>query len=152
MVRKKSRGGGPSRQSGLNARDSAMSGPRGAARNAGNPSVAKSKQAGLGVNGRNSGMFGKGAYQPERQLGRVSRHNRLTDVDSAMTPVPSMQRPGRSLPSVILNARSSTPVSILNGGTKHRQTFGPLAWRGDSVDFQGGVKRPFRGARGSKGT
>jgi hypothetical protein len=73
-------------------------------------------RAGRGAIGLNSSMDG----------GKYSRTSfRLTNPNSAMTPVADMQRGirGRALPSTILNARSSKPTSILNGG---KQSFGPL--------------------------
>jgi hypothetical protein len=86
-------------------------------------------RAGRGAIGLNSAMEG----------GKYSRTSfRLTNPNSAMTPVADMQRGirGRALPSKILNARSSTPTSILNGG---KQSFGPLTWSdpGKSAQYRG---------------
>ncbi len=102
------------------------------------------RQGGMSLNRRNSAMMGggDGSGQSSKGGGRATRG--LNAANSAMTPTPGMQRPGRAPSSVILNARSSRPTSILNGG---KQTFGPLAWRGNAVDYTGGVKKPFRGSR-----
>ena len=77
--------------------------------------------------------------------------------DSAMFDAPNMRAPFRKQApsSVIYNARSSVPTSILNGG---RQSFGPLAYGpgrygskysegGEWQEFPG-VGKPYRGKRG----
>jgi hypothetical protein len=52
----------------------------------------------------------------------MAKSRKLTRANSAMKPGGS-RNPGRQNKSAILNARSSKPVSVLNGG---RQYFGPL--------------------------
>jgi hypothetical protein len=101
------------------------------------------KYGGKGRSLRRSGVVDRGAGTG---AGRPSGGRHAGMANTEFKPVRS-KITGRTLGSVIYNARSGVPVSILNGG---KQTFGPLGWRGNDVDYQAGVKRPFRGSRGGE--
>jgi len=59
---------------------------------------------------------------------RRQPNDQLTTINSAMTPVPGMQRPGRSKNSLDAKQFSSVPMSIQNTGPS---TFGPLVYSSD---------------------
>jgi len=60
-------------------------------------------------------------------------NDNLTTANSAMTPSPGMQHPGRAKNSLDAKQRSSVPTSIMNTGPSK---FGPLAYSGGARESQ----------------